>query len=97
MPSTPDPTHDDLGVPNPLSDSEWDIRRDGHAWDAEAHERIELTPEKIEMYEGKLFWEDSERVTMLALLLENVGVDRAVRLGNPAVWRAAVEALGGDK
>lgn len=52
-----------------------------------------MTPEKIEMYEGKLFWEDSERVTMLALLLENVGVDRAVRLGNPAVWRAAIAAL----
>jgi hypothetical protein len=35
------------------------------------------------------------RVTMLALLLENLGADRAVRLGNPAVWRAAVTALGG--
>src|ERR1035437_8639212 len=97
MPTTPDPTSDDLDVPKPLRDSEWDIRRKGHAWGGEAHDRLALTLEKIEMYEGKLFWEDPERVTMLALLLENVGVDRAVRLGNPAVWRAAVEALGGDK
>jgi hypothetical protein len=29
----------------------------------------------------------------LALLLENVDVDQDVRLGDPAVWRAAVAAL----
>jgi len=97
MPSTTDATNDEPDIPKSQSDSEWDIRRKGHAWGGEAHDRLALTPEKIEMTEGKLFWEDSERVTMLALLLENVGVDRAVRLGNPAVWRAAVEALGGDK
>jgi hypothetical protein len=32
-------------------------------------------------------------VTLLGLLLENVGVDRAVRLGDPKVWRAAVADL----
>jgi hypothetical protein len=31
---------------------------------------------------------------MLGLMLENVGADQAVRLGDPAVWRAAVAALG---
>jgi hypothetical protein len=36
---------------------------------------------------------DEERLTMLALLLENVGADKAVRLGRPAIWRAAVAAL----
>ena len=30
---------------------------------------------------------------MLALLLENVGADKAVRLGEASVWRAAVAAL----
>ena len=55
--------------------------------------RYELTPEKFEMDRGKLFWDDAERVTLLALLLENVGVDRAVRLGDPEVWRAAVRDL----
>ncbi len=43
--------------------------------------------------QGKLFWDETERLTLLALLLENVGVDRAVRLGDPAVWRAAVREL----
>ena len=55
--------------------------------------RYEMTPEKMELIDGKLFWSDEERLTMLALLLENVGVNQAVRIGNPAVWRAAVANL----
>ncbi|MGQ0714928.1 MAG: hypothetical protein ACT4PJ_14595 [Gemmatimonadaceae bacterium] len=77
-----------------MRDSEWDIRREGRAWEEdEAMQRYELTPEKIEMVKGKLLWDDEDRVTMLGLLLENVGADRAVRLGNPDVWRAAVRNL----
>jgi hypothetical protein len=73
----------------------WDIRRAGRAWTAdEAMPRYNLTPEKFEMYQGKLFWSDEDRVNMLGLMLENVGTDQAVRLGDPAVWRAAVAALG---
>jgi hypothetical protein len=73
----------------------WDIRRAGRAWTAdEAMQRYNLTPEKFEMYQGKLFWSDEDRVNMLGLMLENVGTDQAVRLGDPAVWRAAVAALG---
>ena len=34
-----------------------------------------------------------ERLQMLGLLLENVGVDAAVRLGDPQVWRDAVAEL----
>jgi hypothetical protein len=45
------------------------------------------------MMDGKLLWDDEDRVKLLGLLLENVGADRAVRLGNAAVWRAAVAAL----
>lgn len=55
--------------------------------------RYQLTPGKMEMIGGKLFWSDEERLTMLALLLENVGVDQAVRIGDPAVWRSAVARL----
>ena len=73
--------------------AEWDIRRDGHAWRDEAMSRYELTPEKTELFGGKLYGSDEERLTMLALLLENVGADQAVRLGNPDVWRAAVADL----
>jgi hypothetical protein len=72
----------------------WDIRRQGRRWMArEASQRYEHTPEKIEMINGKLFWDDEQRVAMLGLLLENVGADVAVRLGNPAVWREAVAQL----
>ena len=72
----------------------WDIRRQGRAWTAsEAPARWALTPEKIEMWGGKLFLTDGERLTMLGLLIENVGVDAAVRLGDPEVWRQAVAAL----
>ena len=53
-----------------------------------------LTPEKIEMVGGKLLAGEDERLTLLALLLENLGVDKAVRLGDPAMWREAVAALG---
>jgi hypothetical protein len=73
----------------------WDIRRQGRAWTRDEWEaRRELTPEKIELSRGKLFWTDEDRLAMIALLLENVGVDQAVRLGNPAVWREAIAALG---
>jgi hypothetical protein len=71
----------------------WDIRRDGHAWGGEAMSRYEMTPEKTEMFDGKLYGTEEERLTMLALLLENIGADKAVRIGDASVWRAAVAAL----
>jgi hypothetical protein len=75
----------------------WDIRRDGHAWGGEAMSRYEMTPEKTEMVAGKLYWTEEERLTMLALLLENVGTDKAVRIGNPDIWRAAVDGLTDER
>jgi hypothetical protein len=78
-----------------MPDVEWDIRNEGRAWSKdEAFPRYELTPEKLEMVEGKLLWSDEDREALLGLLLENVGADHAVRLGNPDVWRAAVAKLG---
>ena len=73
---------------------DWDIRWEGRAWaGGEALQRLELTPEKFEMNRRRLFWDDEERLLLLGLLLENVGVDAAVRLGDPDVWRAAVAEL----
>ena len=72
----------------------WKIERGARVWDPdEASARWELAPERLEMNGGKLFWSDAQRLTMLALLLENVGADAAVRLGGPEVWRAAVRDL----
>jgi hypothetical protein len=45
------------------------------------------------MADGKLFWSDEDRENLLGLLLEQVGADKAVRFGNPEVWRAAVAKL----
>ena len=45
------------------------------------------------MYDGQLFWSDEARVLMLGMLLENVGIDKAIRLGNPSDWREAIAAL----
>lgn len=75
----------------------WDIRRAGHAWGGEAMSRYEMTPEKTEMIAGKLYGTEEERLTMLALLLENVGTDKAVRIGNPDIWRAAVDGLNDEQ
>ena len=72
---------------------QWDVRLEGRAWGEEGLSRYYMTPEKFEMIEGKLFWSDEERLTMLALLLENVGAAQAVRIGDPDVWRAAVATL----
>src|SRR5262245_14242686 len=71
----------------------WDIRRDGRAWGVEAMSRYQMMPEKTEMFAGRLYGTEEERLTMLALLLENVGTANAVRLGDASVWRAAVAAL----
>ncbi len=77
----------------PTPDPPWDIRRKGRAWGPEALARLELAPEKFEMVDGKLFWNDRQRLTLLALLLENVGIDAAVRLGDVKLWREALDAL----
>ena len=72
----------------------WDIRNKGRAWKGdEAWERYQLTPEKIELIGGKLLWSKKDREALLGLLLENVGADRTVQLGDPDVWRAAVAKL----
>ena len=72
---------------------DWNIGRKGRSWRKEAMQRWELTPEKIEMVDGKLFDTDEQRLMMLGMLLENLGADAAVRLGDPQVWREAVAGL----
>lgn len=80
----------EAGSENP----DWDIRNRGRAWAAgEAMERYFLKPEKLEMVGGKLVSSEADRETLLGLLLENVGADRAVQFGDPDVWRAAVAKL----
>jgi hypothetical protein len=73
---------------------QWDIRREGRAWTPEEWRvRRELTPDKNELRRGQLYYSEEDRLNMLALLLENVGADRAVRFGDPRVRREAIAAL----
>jgi hypothetical protein len=77
-----------------MTKPKWDIRNEGRSWrEGEAWDRYQLTPEKIEMIDGKLLWSDEDREMLLGLLLENVGADRVVQLGDPEVWRRAVAKL----
>lgn len=89
-----DTEYDLLPDADRVPDIDWDIRREGHTWDGSlARPRRHLAPEKIELAWGQLFYSEAQRLTMLALLLENVGVDKAVRLGDPEIWQAAVAEL----
>lgn len=72
----------------------WDIRLEGRAWkENEIRERLDLIPEKFEIYRGKLFWNEKDRLSLLAMLLENVGVRKVVRLGNTQIWPEAIGEL----
>lgn len=73
---------------------EWSIGRQGRAWQGEElNARFKLLPPNLEVMYGKLYWDDRTRLLMLGMLLENMGVDAAVRLGDPAVWRQALDEL----
>ena len=73
--------------------AEFDIRREGQQWSGDRFDRrIYQAPEKIE-FVGGIFTNEEERLIVLAMLLENLGIDRAVRLGNPEDWKSAVADL----
>ena len=48
--------------------------------------------EKIE-YVGGIFASDRERLNVLGMLLENLGIDRAIRFGKLEDWKAAIADL----
>ena len=82
-----------------MSEIQWDIRRQGRDWQGdEIMARYYLVPEKIELIRGRIFFDDEQRLRMLGLLLEQLGADAAVRLGDPQVWREAVgDLLGAER
>jgi hypothetical protein len=77
---------------------EFEIHLEGRRWTPEeieskwrqAHETI---PERLELIEGKVFLGDEQRITMLGWMLEQLGADVAVQMGDPEVWREAVEEM----
>lgn len=74
--------------------AEWKIEREGREWKGEEFDkRIYQAPEKIE-YAGGIFIDEQQRLTVLAMLLENLGIDKAIQLGNAEDWKAALAELG---
>jgi hypothetical protein len=70
--------------------AEWKIEREGREWKGEEFDkRIYQSPEKIE-YVGGIFINERQRLTVLAMLLENLGIDKAVQLGKLEDWKAAI-------
>ncbi|MBI2928891.1 MAG: hypothetical protein HYY24_24775 [Verrucomicrobia bacterium] len=59
-------------------------------WARYDHRQI---PEKFEATDGKLFWSDEQRLHVLAVLLEAVGLRRALALCPPEAVRAALANL----
>ncbi len=79
---------------------DFDIRREGRGWSREEADRNYLAlhehpdaPGKLELVGGRFFHSEAQRLTMLGWLLEMVGADATVRLGDPKIWRAAVKDL----
>jgi len=72
---------------------DWDIRREGRRWSHEEFDqRIDQAPEKIEYVVG-IFASERERLNVLGMLLENLGIDRAIGFGKLKDWKAAIEDL----
>ena len=71
----------------------WNIGRDGKLINLD---RFMLAPEKIELVKGKLFASEEQRLAMLGLLLENMGIDAVIQLGPPELWRQAVKRVLGS-
>jgi hypothetical protein len=72
---------------------DWDIRRTGRLWSHEEFDqRIDQAPEKIEFVNG-IFASDRERLIVLGMLLENLGIDRVIQFGRLDDWKAAIEDL----
>ncbi len=79
---------------NPSPDIIWKISDEPASLDrAEfwARYRHANMPEKFEAIQGKLFWSDEQRLHVLAMLLEAVGLRRALALCPVETVRAAVE------
>ncbi len=74
---------------------DWDIHHEGREWTADEFElrSMRIMNLHFEVSDGKLFGSEKTRRMVLGMLLENVGIDEAVRLGDPAVWKEAIDEL----
>ena len=73
-----------------MTQERWGIRREGRRWTREESERrMYQAPEKIE-FVGGIFAGEAQRLMVLGMLLENLGIDKVVRFGKLEDWKAAI-------
>lgn len=71
----------------------WSAARAGRKWSSsELLAKIDQLPFKLEVVEGRLFWDDAQRLRVLAALLEHLGLDAAQQV----IDAMALSPLGGD-
>lgn len=71
----------------------WNIGRAGRTWTGpEGLEKLNRLPGRLEIVRGKLCLDEAQRLTLLAGLLENVGLDEVVKLGQLQDWQEAIAA-----
>jgi hypothetical protein len=71
---------------------QWDIRREPRRWsNDEIRSRLELTPEHFEVFDGEMLFTEQDRVNLLGVVLEQVGIDAALRLAPNKLWREALD------
>lgn len=69
----------------------WKVGLKGRRWSSDEIElRWRLIPEKFECLSGE-FLEDGQRLDLLTMLLEQVGVQRAVTLAPRSLWKLALD------
>ena len=70
------------------------IHRHGRAWvPEEERERLRRLGDcTLQVHHGRLFSDEFQRRMVLGMLLENVGLDAAIELGGPGLWRQALSA-----
>ena len=72
----------------------FDIGLEGRRWNVKRfHELDDVLPEKFELIDGKLFWSERERLGMLAAMLEQIGLAKAVTLAPKELWLQALAQL----
>lgn len=74
-------------------DVAWHLSRQGRSWSAdEMVAKLDLLPAKLEALGGKVCLTVEQRLVLLAALIENIGTDIVVALGDLDIWRASIAA-----
>lgn len=72
---------------------DWDIGRAGRKWTGQdGLAKLERLPGRLELVDGKVCINETERRDLLAGLLENLGLDTVVQFGRLEDWQQAIAA-----